>query len=99
MEFYKKFCESTFSTYLGRMFLGSGLSVNFLGGLIFVGINEIHKTFTSFGFGCNLQMTFFWFLSKLNVEVLEVKNRIYPNSCFLHFTIQFPICNFLSDLL
>ena len=43
MEFYEKFCKSAFSTHLARIFWGSGLSVNFLGGLIFAGINKIHK--------------------------------------------------------
>ena len=59
MEFSDKFCESAFSTHLTRIFLGSGLSVNFLGGLIFVGINKIHKTFTPCGYGSNLQLIFF----------------------------------------
>ena len=59
MEFYEKFCESAFLTHLARIFWGSGISVNFLGGLIFVGINRIHKTFNSCGYGSNLQLIFF----------------------------------------
>ena len=54
-------------------------SINFLGGLI-LGMNKIHKTFTSCGYRSNLQLFFFCFLSKFSVEVLEVKNRIYPNT-------------------
>ena len=34
MKFYEKFCESAFSTHLARIFWGTGISVNFLGGLI-----------------------------------------------------------------
>ena len=80
MEFYEKFCQSAFSTHLARIYMGSGLSVNFLGGLIFVGINKIHKTFTSCGYGSNLQLIFFYLLSKFSAEVQEVKNRIYTNT-------------------
>ena len=80
MEFYEKFCKSAFSTHLARIFWGSGLSVNFLGGLIFAGINKIHKTFTSCGYGSNLQLIFFYLLSKFSVEVQDVKNIIYPNT-------------------
>ena len=51
VEFYEKFCESAFR---------HAFSINFLGGLI-LGMNKIHKTFTSCGYRSNLQLIFFVF--------------------------------------